>query len=297
MALSRVDVVITTLGRPELARALASATAQGPTVGKIIVVLDDPSSEKQVRQVVGDRATLITTSGRVGGGAARNIGTDACSSRYVAYLDDDDEWEAEKCADQVVAMERTGATWSTTDAEIVRANGSRAAVPKGPFPSATSEVISYMLLRPQLRYGWGVIQTSCLMVEVSLARTVRWNETLRKHQDWDFIARLARESGGAPLRVPGVLTSIHQGSAGSVSKSANWAESLRWVSSLDPLPSPRATGDFVATQVLRPALAALSIKGIVAAIMKMRGARPHLAALLVGLSGIVGSFHRPQARR
>ena len=107
---SDVAVVIPTIVRPSLARAVRSAVEQDfPGTIQVLVGVDKSLGERAVLDVVGDmgadgRDIILfdpgySTSTRHGGphlahdgGALRTILSYAANSRYVAYLDDDNWW-------------------------------------------------------------------------------------------------------------------------------------------------------------------------------------------------------------
>ncbi|WFR73550.1 glycosyltransferase [Prescottella defluvii] len=64
--MAEISVVIPTVGRDELARALDSVRAQTRPCDDVIVVLDRPSEAERVRAVL-DSERLIITDGGVGG--------------------------------------------------------------------------------------------------------------------------------------------------------------------------------------------------------------------------------------
>lgn len=87
-------VVITTCNRPHmLPRALASALRQ--TYDNFdIVVADDASDPPAVIGNTGRRkVTLVRSSNRLGFAGAINFGASHASGRWIAFLDDDDEYE------------------------------------------------------------------------------------------------------------------------------------------------------------------------------------------------------------
>src|SRR5689334_787629 len=88
-----VSVVVPTIGRPELLRALRSIRAQRTTACiELIVVHDGERGAKLPPEIAGVADHVLRTAGRVGGSRARNIGIAAATSDLIALLDDDDEW-------------------------------------------------------------------------------------------------------------------------------------------------------------------------------------------------------------
>lgn len=88
MAEADVCVVIPTLGRPSLARAIASALQQDVPVH--VVVVNDSGRPLEVG--LPEAVTTLDTSGRRGAAHARNLGMAATRAPFVAFLDDDDVW-------------------------------------------------------------------------------------------------------------------------------------------------------------------------------------------------------------
>lgn len=111
-----VSVVITTCRRaPEiLNRAVRSVLCQTYSDWELIIVDDSPESYEEraaVRQMIeqmkDDRIRYIAHEVNKGACASRNTGLAAAEGKYIAYLDDDDEWLPEKLATQVQKAEET----------------------------------------------------------------------------------------------------------------------------------------------------------------------------------------------
>lgn len=89
-------IVIPTCDRPHmLCRALASALRQ--TYEKFdIVVVDDASDQPVAIDCPGEHVvTLLRSPHRLGAGGARNLGVTHARGSWIAFLDDDDEYEAD----------------------------------------------------------------------------------------------------------------------------------------------------------------------------------------------------------
>jgi len=104
-----VSVVITSYNRPDiLGRAIRSVLAQTYKDFEIIVV--DDCSDYDMRKVTDNFKDYpihyIRHKKNKGGAAARNTGTSLARGKYVAFLDDDDEWKSGKLLKQVDIAEK-----------------------------------------------------------------------------------------------------------------------------------------------------------------------------------------------
>lgn len=305
-----VTAVIPTVGRPSLRAAVRSALNQTiPTVPLVVVDDLDALSVVQTR-LRGLDYRLVSTAGRQGGGAARNLGVQFAETPWVAFLDDDDDWVADKSERQIEHLLSRAPTTARrsedgapgtdsvpTDVAVscralLMGAGTRA-VPERPYRSGTDElggvapgVGAYVLDRSTVRLRRHFLQTSTLLCARETALDVPWREELNRHQDWDWLIRL--ESAGVHIdTAPDILVRVQQGSPGSVSRSANWLGSRAWLDSLTPgdVP-PAARADFTASVVARGALASGDVSRGLGELVSGLRAGAHPAALLVGLSGL-----------
>lgn len=280
-----VSVVIPTIGRPELARALASVRCQSVRCREVIVVLDRPSARKDVNGLLHDGETLLVTDGGVGGGSSRNIGLDHAQGRYVAFLDDDDWWEPTKAETQYRALEDAGATFSYTSTAFV-GDGPLRVLPEDQYAPPDS-IAAYLVRRPGLRHGAGYMQTSSLVIRTDLAKKVRWDPSFRKHQDWDFVVRVFADESCVYVFCPAPLVKVAQGTAGSISKRPDWRASLDWYLRHGEGLDRRSSGDFVTTQIIRSSLGTLDLEGLRTGIRLISGTRPHFASWVVACFGLI----------
>jgi GT2 family glycosyltransferase/glycosyltransferase involved in cell wall biosynthesis len=109
-SLPRVSVIIPAFNRAYcVAHAVESVLAQTFKDFEIIVV-DDGSSDgtADVLEKFGDQIRLLRQENR-GVGAARNTGIRAARGHWVAFLDSDDRWHAEKLERQLNALDKYSA--------------------------------------------------------------------------------------------------------------------------------------------------------------------------------------------
>jgi glycosyltransferase involved in cell wall biosynthesis len=103
--MSQVDVVIPAFNAAQyLSEAIQSVLAQGPQLGRIIVV-DDGSTDGTAELVHNFAGPIeLVSEPHRGAGAARNAGVRRCSAEFLAFLDADDRWLPGKLAIQVAAL-------------------------------------------------------------------------------------------------------------------------------------------------------------------------------------------------
>lgn len=281
-----VSAVIPTTLRPEVIAAIDSIRVQQYSGEiEVIVAIDEVKSEATHARVLKAADVVVYTNGR-GAPAARNAGTEAASGEFIAYLDDDDSWHPEKTVRQVeLAGERT------VVGSRVRQIDQLGRLVAGSVPSELivpgQQVADYLFRRRPARTTRPSFFTSTLLVGAALAREIRWNEGLARHQDWDFLVR-AQHSGAVLVHSPEELATILVGSSASISARSHWEPSLRWA--LETIDERNVRADFLAAQTLRYALQARDSRGVIAVLSAMvaTGRLPHVESLAVGMAGLAG---------
>jgi Glycosyl transferase family 2 len=279
-----IDVVLPTIGRQTLERALDSVRSQTLEPRRLFIV-DDSGASAASRLALRQDEHLLATSGGEGAGASRERGRIAGTSPLIAYLDDDDWWEPDKLEVQASRLGTGRADISFTRVFFHRADGRIRTLPRQPPPPLTDDIPNYLLERPRLLHGDGYIQSSTLMVRRNSGADLAWRP-LMKHEDWDLLMRAAA-TGARFDFCDQPLVHIQQGSLGSLSMVRDWVMSVDWLSEHKANLSRRAVGDFIAVEVLRGALASRDAEGVRTAVRMLRGNRPHAAALIVGISGLL----------
>jgi glycosyltransferase involved in cell wall biosynthesis len=77
---------------------------------ELVVVVDGPDPDTQELLATWSERplTVVVNDPPVGGGEARNVGVRAARGRWIAFLDDDDEWLPAKVERQLADLERAG---------------------------------------------------------------------------------------------------------------------------------------------------------------------------------------------
>lgn len=173
-----VSVVIPTYNRAaRLIRAIKSAQCQTYTRLEIIVV--DDASDDETRRVVAElqdgRLRYIRHPKNIGGSAARNTGIRAATGDFIAFLDDDDEWEADKTEEQLRMLRQYDVVVCTSDG--IRSNLHQ---------HEHRKTVGLADLRTGPFGGTGV-----LMARTAVLKETLFDESLPRGQDWDLFIRIA----------------------------------------------------------------------------------------------------------
>lgn len=217
-----VSVVIPTFERPVyLTRAIESVLAQTYPKLEMIIVIDGESEE--TKEVIRNYQQLhkmpieyIETGTKVGGSEARNIGARQAHGKLVALLDDDDEWLPEKIAAQLERIEQEQLTYeeaflcfTTVFVYDSIDQPEYSQLPVVAYDVAPSKKIADYLFETNgfSRIGW--IQTSSVLVPKQLLLSVPFTKGIPKHQDWDWLLKLDRETHLNVVQVEKALTIYH----------------------------------------------------------------------------------------
>jgi glycosyltransferase involved in cell wall biosynthesis len=121
-----ISVIIPTFNRGSwLPETVGSVLAQTVPPLEILVVDDGSTDDTQaVCRQFPDPVRYIRQD-NAGVGAARNRGAAEARGEWLAFLDSDDLWPADKLEVQLAALEATGADWSITGCEMVDRRGHR----------------------------------------------------------------------------------------------------------------------------------------------------------------------------
>jgi len=168
--------------------AIRSALDQVPGPLEVIVV-DDASTDlidPAALTAIDPRVRVIRHETNRGGAAARNTGIDAAQGELVAFLDADDRWLPDKLKLQLSQILDRKLENVFACGNVSLEGGRRKSVYNSRPPYEGEDISRYFLI-----HGC-TFQTSTLMLPTKLAQSVRFDDRLRRHQDWDFTFRLVK---------------------------------------------------------------------------------------------------------
>ncbi len=245
-----VSVVITTRQRAGLLpRALRSALDQTHPPAEVIIVVDgaDEATSQFLATVVDPRVQVITMAQSVGGSSARNIGVEAATSDWIAFLDDDDEWRNEKLQAQLKIASRCKAQYPVICCRVLAKTSAGAEFVWPKRRLAVGEHLSeYILARNSFTQGEGLVITSMIFAPRELMLRVRFSDGLRRHQEWDWLLRATASAEVEVVIAWAVLAVWHiEHQRESISAMNGWRSSYEWIASVRRLVTPRAYASFL----------------------------------------------------
>lgn len=136
---------------------------------------------------------------------ARNLGMDAARTRYVAFVDSDDWWDPlhlERSLARLSGSGRAGVyAGAIVHEAVVRVDRSRDVEACGAF---------------ELLFSGCSAQTSSYVIDMEKVASLRWDESLKRHQDFDFFLQVHHAtSGWAFLETPTTHVDWREGGAGN----------------------------------------------------------------------------------
>ena len=182
---SLITAVIPVHNRPdELIRAIRSVLAQTHSHLEILV-MDDASSVDLVAVVEAfndPRIRYFKNDQKSNANVMRNKGIEMAQGKFIGFLDSDDEWlpdHLEVKVKEMIAREADGIFGSSfIDDGVKRTYAVSLEIPLNLHP------VEYLL-------SIGFANTSSYIVKTESASLVMFDETLHRHQDYDFFSRFA----------------------------------------------------------------------------------------------------------
>jgi glycosyltransferase involved in cell wall biosynthesis len=246
-----VSVVIPTRNRARLAeRAVRSALDQNLDGIEVVVILDGPDADtrEMLSRIRDARLNVLCLPENVGGSEARNIGVRYSRGKWIAFLDDDDEWLPEKLLKQWKAAESMAGAYGFVASEFLETteDTERVLPRRKPFPG--EHFSEYMFARRGWNSGEGFLQTSTWLISRPLITRVPFTRGLKRCQDLDWLLRATALPETEVVVVPEVLAIFHHDEHGErVSRTADWKFLFEWAAKNRRYFTPRAYSFFIAT--------------------------------------------------
>ena len=208
-----VSAIITTYKRPPeiVQRAAQSVLNQTYKNLELIIVDDSPSDYalrdevKKMTETLGGNVRYIQHEKNMGACVARNTGLSVATGKYVAFLDDDDEWLPEKSEKQVAIMEK--------DSEIALVYCGRYSY----YTKTNKEILQKTEFHRGMVFEKLILEnfigsTSFPLIRKSCVDSVGWfDAAMKASQDYEVWLRIAKEYKVDYVKTPLVRYYYHDG--------------------------------------------------------------------------------------
>ncbi len=190
-----VSVIIPSYGGGEcLRRCIDSVLKQTYQEIEVVVVDDNGLGTENQRKTASQmevykdnpKVSYICHEVNKNGSAARNTGVKNSHGAYISLLDDDDEFYPDNIEAQMVVMSSLGEDYALTYCGIRSYKGDKVDHERHPTKSGS---LLFEIMKHEV-----VIGSSTLLIRRSAWEKLGgFDESFRRHQDWEFTARVCAE--------------------------------------------------------------------------------------------------------
>jgi hypothetical protein len=246
-----VSVVIPTYHRPHLIqRSVISVLRQTFEAIEVLVIIDgtDDGTRAVVEGLGDPRTRVIETGQNKGPAAARNCGIAQARGKYIALLDDDDEWTADKLTVQLKRVDELRLTGDF----LVASRGmmaDRSDVHPHDLLGPNEDISEYLLDRRLFRRNG--ISAGTLLFPRSLALRVPFpNSSVMEDYGWLLLCVAGERT---PVYMCPEAMMIYHMSPASRNTSVNWRVGLDWIKQYRSHISGTAVAGFLSSATARRA--------------------------------------------
>jgi len=231
-SLPLVSVVIPSHGRPLLVqRALRTVLGQTFQQLEAIIVVDGPDAAtiEALSGITDDRVHVLPLERNVGGSEARNIGVRYARAKWIAFLDDDDEWLPTKLQRQWEVGESVPGSSTIVASRLMERTEATDRILPIRLPLPGERMSDYLFVRKGWNSGEGFLQTSTWFVTRELLLQVPFTTGLKRCQDLDWLLHATALTRTRLIVCPEVLAVFHHEDHGvRVSREADWRFLYDW---------------------------------------------------------------------
>ncbi len=246
-----VSVIVPTFRRPQLVlRAVHSVLSQTLRELELIVVVDgdDQETREALDSITDPRLRVKPLQENIGSAAARNVGVDEARCRWVAFLDDDDEWFPRKLELQLETAKQCSSSQPIVSCRFIARSEEGDLIWPRRNPAVGEPLSEYVFCQHGLRGGEGLVLPSTVLTTKELMLQVSFRADLPRHNDVDWLLRATCVPGASVVFVselaPQAIWHIEKNRA-RISNTSDWRYSLGWIEESQALVTPRAYASFL----------------------------------------------------
>ncbi|MUK77036.1 glycosyltransferase [Aliivibrio fischeri] len=237
-----VSVVIPVYNRANVINNTLNSVASQTYKNIEVIIVDDCSNDsnelKRKLENYDLNIKYIRHETNLHGGAARNTGIDIAKGEYIAFLDSDDLWSVDKieqCINKGV---------SKNEILYSKIEDRKSIKPQYAFDN-NKDVDEYLIVERQ------TMQTSSLFMRSSFAKIVRFDPSLKRFQDTDFIIRAQKLFEAKFSLVDSVLVYMTDEDKGSrISSSVDPGPAQFWLNKIHSLLTEKTIAVFTFNRII-----------------------------------------------
>ena len=282
-----VSVVIPTIGRASLRRAVESALNQTSPPMEVVVVLDrdcepDLPESHSVR--------VVRTPGGVGPSRAKQFGIEVAKGNVIALLDDDDLWYPDKLEKQLAAAP-AGDHWIMSCRSVFRTDWRKPVICPRTLIEPDARVPDYLFTFRSVRRGRPTLPVPSLVFPKAVAHQVPLSVSAGSiHDDPKWLMEVQRAIPDLRIiQVPDALVEVNVGK-GSLSRpgSDRSKADIDWGIQELVDETPRVRGDYLLVIGVSSALEVGSLRGVARSMVAgVRWGRPGPWAWAYGVAAVL----------
>lgn len=223
----------------EIKRSLSSVFRQTFQDFEVLLINDASPDWEDALPILNSfndkRLKLISHKTNQNGAVARNTGIKAAQGEFIAFLDADDEWYSSHLEEGIGFMKNNCCELVSSMVKLINSNG----IFYSPQEQKEDEesVATYLFTKGMSMY------TPSIICKTSLARDVLFDETLKRHQDFDFLIQ-------AEIKKYKLCTSPHLGGIvhweknNTIIKGETWQFSNEWLTKRKDLFTKKEADNF-----------------------------------------------------
>lgn len=179
-----VSVIIPTYGRPDTLMAAVQSVLNSTHKNIEVIVVDDndpdTDSRKQTSELMGNiedsRVHYLQHTQNINASAARNTGFQHSTGQYICYLDDDDQFRADKIEKQIKFLQDTPnfdavyCGWNKDNVDI--------------YPEYAGSLTKELLLM-----DYTPMTSSIMFKRQAIKNLNGFDESFKRHQDYEIMLR------------------------------------------------------------------------------------------------------------
>lgn len=200
------SVVIPTYNRAEFLRSAITSVLNQTFQDFEIIVVDDASRDNTpevVRSFNDRRIKYIRHEVNKGDAATRNAGVRVCNGKYIAFLDDDDEWLPEKLEKQIDLLENSAPEVGGVDIGALLMDRTSGEILRIRIPKKRENLFEEMFIT-------NCLATSCILLRKECFEKVGlFDESIPFCSDYDMWIRISKEFHFECIKEPLVKYYIH----------------------------------------------------------------------------------------